>query len=110
MGIVMRLSTWLAALAVAIPISGGVVHAATNSSATADWYGHGHHTDAIGDLVERVVTGTAGQTSPATNQGTPCTAEQSTSGNVQVNCRAEDGTSPQNTQSETSVAAVSQKV
>jgi len=39
-----------------------------------------------------------------------CPAEASTTGNVQVDCVAEDGTSRQNTQSETSVAASGQKV
>ena len=99
------------ALTVAVAlVSTGVAHATSSTSTTADWYGNGHRTDAIGDLVERVVTGTATQTAPTTNQGTACAAEQSVSGNVQVNCRAEDGVSPQNTQSETSVAAVGQKV
>jgi hypothetical protein len=45
----------------------------------------------------------------APNRGV-CAAEPSTTGNVQVNCRREDGTSTQNTQSETSVAASDQRV
>lgn len=44
------------------------------------------------------------------NSGHSCKAEPSASGNVQVNCVAEDGASPQNTQSETSVAAFGNKV
>lgn len=50
----------------------------------------------------------------AGNPGAPnrgvCAAEPSATGNVQVNCRREDGTSTQNTQSETSVAASDQRV
>jgi hypothetical protein len=39
-----------------------------------------------------------------------CAAEPSAAGNVQVNCRGEDGTSTHNTQNETSVAAADQRV
>ena len=35
---------------------------------------------------------------------TGCAAEPAKTGNTQVNCLAEDGSSPQNTQSETSMA------
>jgi hypothetical protein len=49
--------------------------------------------------------GTLQPSSSTSNAGHACAAEPSTTGNVQVNCVAEDGTSPQNTQSETSVAA-----
>ena len=69
------------------------------------WYGNGHRVDGAGDLIARIASGATLPASPAQNVGTSCQAETSSSGNVQVNCRAEDGASRQNTQSETSVAA-----
>ena len=90
-------------------LSQGVVTGAS-SSGTPDWYGNGHRTDAAGDLVVRVLNGSAATSSPSGNSGSSCAAESSSSGNVQVNCRAEDGSSPKNTQSETSVAVTGSKV
>jgi len=67
--------------------------------------------DGAGDLVVRLSNGSLnGNSSGPSNSGTPCTAESSTTGNVQVNCLKEDGSSAQNTQSETSVSALGQKV
>ncbi len=101
---------------VLVPIAGLLLFAAQTapgvraSDGTPSWYGNGHRTDGAGDLVVRVLNGQSTASSGSTNSGTPCAAEQSTTGNVQVNCRAEDGTSPQNTQSETSVAVSGSKV
>lgn len=93
-------------------VSANVVHASNGSSGTVPaWYGHGHHTDGAGDLVVRLLSGGSTQSSSGPgSQGTSCAAEPSATGNVQVNCLAEDGTSLQNTQSETSVSAFGNKV
>ena len=99
----------LSLAAVLALLSAGIAQAATLNSNIPAWSAN-PHTDVIGDLVVRVLTGTATQAAGPSNSGTPCAAEPSTTGNVQVNCRAEDGTSPQNTQSETTVAAFGQKV
>jgi hypothetical protein len=66
--------------------------------------------DGAGDLVVRQVEGSLMGGSSAGLSGSSCQAEASTTGNVQVNCLAEDGTSPQNTESETSVSAFGSKV
>lgn len=66
--------------------------------------------DAVGQLAAQVLNGTAPADSSPLGTVPPCTAESSPSGNVQVNCRAQDGTSPHNTQNETSVAAAGNKV
>ena len=44
------------------------------------------------------------------NSGSPCKAEQSQTGNVQVNCHAEDAAFPQSAQNETTVAVFGSKV
>jgi hypothetical protein len=74
-----------------------------------DWAGN-PRIDAAGDLVIRVLNGSLSAASGPSHQGSPCPAEPSGTGNVQVNCLAEDNGSPQNTQSETSVAASTGKV
>jgi hypothetical protein len=56
-----------------------------------------------------VLSGRLRQPSPV-NAGTSCPAEASSASDVQVNCRAEDDGSPQNTQGETTVVAVGNKV
>ena len=67
--------------------------------------------DAAGDLIVRLSNGSLnGKYSGPGNSGTSCAAESSSTGNVQVNCLKEDGSSAQNTQSETSVSAFGQKV
>jgi hypothetical protein len=58
----------------------------------------------------RILGSGVASSTASSHQGTACAAEPSASGNVQVNCRAEDGTSAQNTESETTVAASGQKV
>src|SRR6266581_3710805 len=74
-----------------------------------DW-ANNQRIDGAGDLVVRVLNGSLTASSTPSHTGTVCPAETSATGNVQVNCLAEDGSSPQNTQSETSVAAVGNKV
>ncbi len=87
-------------------LTGSVVTRASNATTKPDWAGN-PRIDASGDLVVRLLNG--GLTAPS-HQGTVCAAESSTTSNVQVNCLAEDNGSPQNTQSETSVAASGSKV
>jgi len=78
---------------------------AADTSATPAWYGHGHRVSSSGDLVVRALAMGNNSTVATSRSGSACTAEPSATGNIQVNCLAEDGTSRQNTQSETSVAA-----
>jgi hypothetical protein len=87
-----------------------VVVSVPASAAAPAWAGHGHLLSAAAERVVYIRTHPAEAARPAINSGTPCKAETSTTGNVQVNCRAEDGTSSQNTQSETSVAVAGTKV
>jgi len=87
-------------------LTGSVVTRVANAANNPDWAGN-PRLDGAGDLVVRLLNGSLKE---PTNQGSACAAEASTSGNVQVNCLAEDGASPQNTQSETSVAAFGSKV
>src|SRR5258708_539896 len=87
-------------------LTGSVVTRAANAATNPDWAGN-PRIDASGDLVVRLLNGSLKAPS---HQGTVCAAEASTTGNVQVNCLAEDDASPQNTQSETSVAALGNKV
>jgi hypothetical protein len=75
----------------------------------ADW-ANDPGLDATGELAAGVLNGSAPTTGSPLGKVSPCPAEPSPSGNVQVNCRAQDGTSLQNTQSETSVAATGTKV
>jgi hypothetical protein len=100
-----RAIPWIASAVLVLTTS---LSASGSSSSTPDW-AHNPRLDGAGDLVVKILTG-ATSNSQANTSGTPCRAESSTTGNVQVNCRAEDGTSPANTQSETSVAAVGDKV
>jgi hypothetical protein len=81
---------------------------AGNARSNPDW-ANNPRIDATGDLVARLLSGRLSAPSRS-RQGTVCAAEPSTTGNVQVNCLAEDHGSPQNTQSETSVAAFDSKV
>jgi len=92
------------ALAVGLPAS---VASGTRHAPPA-WAGN-PRLDEAGDFAARVLGGQATSSGPQQN-GSSCAAEASTTGNVQVNCRAEDDGSPQNTESETSVAAFGQKV
>ena len=65
------------------------------------------------DLVNAVRSGRLSlTTSSAPNSGFSCPAERSTTGNVQVNCRAEDGSAqfPPSFQNETTISAFRSKV
>ena len=95
-------------IASAILVLGTTLSASGNSSSTPEWAGN-PRLDGAGDTAVKILTG-ATSSSQANSSGTSCAAEPSTTGNVQVNCRAEDGTSPLNTQSETSVSALGSKV
>ena len=90
-------------------LTGSVVTRASNATVNPDW-SRNPRVDATGDLVVRLLNGSLTASSRPSRQGTSCAAEKSASGNVQVNCLAEDDGSPQNTQSETSVAAFGDKV
>jgi hypothetical protein len=83
--------------------------AAPAARADPDWSGS-HALDAAGELAAGLVGGTAPPGSFPLGYVAPCPAEPSPTGNVQVNCRAQDGTSLQNTQSETSAAVTGDKV
>lgn len=79
-------------------------------AASPAWAGQGHRLSAAAERLVYLRTHPEAAAKLAISSGSPCKAEASTTGNVQVNCRQEDGTSAQNTQSETSVAAVGTKV
>jgi len=83
--------------------------AAAGSGPAPAWAGN-PRLDGAAQAAANIIQG-IGPTTPLPLGVSPgCPAEKSTTGNVQVNCVAEDGTSPQNTQSETSVATSGQKV
>lgn len=92
-------------------VAGSAITAAGGSSSAPAWAAN-PRIDHAGDLVARVLgkTGTVSGSSGTGLSGSSCKAETSTTGNVQVNCVGEDGASPQNTQSETSVSASGSKV
>jgi hypothetical protein len=98
----------LVLLALVVALLTGSAVSVAGSSNTPNWAGN-PRIDGAGDLFIRLSNGSLSSTSPS-NQGTACTAEPSSTGNVQVNCLAEDGGSPQNTQSETSVSTIGSKV
>ena len=87
----------------------GTQSVVAGTSTTPGW-ANNPRIDGAGDLVARLFGGGLNTVSSGTNQGSVCPAEASTSGNVQVNCVAEDAGSPQNTQSETSVSASGSRV
>ena len=89
-------------------ISGTVAPAAAGNG-NPEWYLPKNHVSAAGDVLAGVLSGRLRQPSPV-NAGRPCPAETSSTSDVQVTCLAEDDGSPQNTQSETSVVAVGNKV
>src|SRR5712691_12408592 len=103
-----RLSVFAAAALGAGMLSGSVASAAAGSG-NPEWYLPRNHVSAAGEVLAGVLSGRLRQPSPV-NAGTSCPAETSSTNDVQVNCRAEDNGSPQNTQSETSVVAVGKKV
>jgi len=90
-------------------LTGSAVTSAGSATASPDWAGN-PRIDGAGDLVIRLLNGSLTAPSGPSHQGTVCSAEPSATGNTQVNCLAEDGGSPQNTQSETSVTALGSKV
>ena len=77
--------------------------AATGSGSAPVWAGN-PRLDGAAQVAASIIQGIGPTTSLPLGTSPGCPAEASTTGNVQVNCVAEDGTSPQNTQSETSVA------
>jgi hypothetical protein len=95
-------------MASAVLLLGTSMSASGGSSSTPEWAGNGR-LDGAGDLLVKILTGSTSN-SQANTSGTSCAAEPSTTGNVQVNCLAEDGMSAANTQSETSVSAAGNKV
>jgi hypothetical protein len=108
----MRPYAWLsvfAAMALAAGMFSGSTASAAGGSGNPEWYLPQNHVSAAGDVLAGVLSGRLRQPSPV-NRGTSCPAEASSTSDVQVNCRAEDDASPRNTQSETSVVAVGNKV
>jgi hypothetical protein len=66
---------------------------------------------AHGDDIAAAISRNLHQASPATpNSGSVCKAERSKTGNVQVNCQAEDGSSIFSQQNETTISAFGSKV
>src|SRR2546425_792668 len=95
----------LLAIAMLVFTSGPLATTASAGNKNPEWYLPQNHISQSADVLARVLNGNLTQSS-ALNSGSQCPAETSTTGNVQVNCRAEDDASGRNTQSETSVAAV----
>jgi len=95
---------------VGLGVAGAFATPASAGNGNPEWYLPQNRVSASADTMARVLNGSLTQASPSLNSGSSCPATASTTGNVQVNCPAEDGSSPQNTQSETSVVAVGQKV
>jgi hypothetical protein len=108
----MRPYAWLsvfAAAALGAGVLSGTVASAAAGGGNPEWYLPKNHVSIAGDVLAGVLSGRLRPPSPV-NSGTICPAEPSPTSDVQVNCRAEDDGSPQNTQSETSVVAVGNKV
>jgi len=96
-------------LAVPAATSASGSSGSTASGSPPAWAGN-PRLDGAAEVASKVIQGIGPTTSLPLGTSPGCPAETSTTGNVQVNCLAEDGTSPQNTQSETSVATSGQKV
>jgi len=99
----------LALTVVAAGVLPGAVAPAAAGNSKPEWYLPQNHVSAAGEALAGILTGRLNRPSTV-NAGTPCPAGPSATGNVQVTCLAEDDGSPQNTQSETSVVAVGNKV
>jgi hypothetical protein len=99
----------LALTVVAAGVLPAIITPAVAANSNPEWYLPQNHVSAAGEVLAGVLSGRLRQPSPV-NAGTPCPAEPSPTGNVQVTCLAEDDASPQNTQSETTVVAVGRKV
>jgi hypothetical protein len=112
-GVVMRRIRLLAAAATLAGLLAAVTAlpapAAAASGSVPAWAGN-PRLDGAAQVAANVIQGIGPTTSLPLGTSPGCPAEASTTGNVQVNCTAEDGISPQNTQSETSVAVSGQKV
>jgi len=108
----MRRWTRAIPLIVVATVLGGGAFAATPASASSPfvpaWYGHGHILSGAAENLAHVLRAPTSGGSSTMPGG--CRAEHSFSGNVLVNCLAEDGRSPQNTQSETSEAVIGKTV
>ncbi len=99
----------LALTVVAAGVLPGAVAPAAAGNSKPGWYLPQNHVSAAGEALAGILTGRLNRPSTV-NAGTPCPAGPSATGNVQVTCLAEDDGSPQNTQSETTVVAVGNKV
>jgi hypothetical protein len=108
----MRPYAWLSVFAAAALGAGmlsGSAASAAGGGGNPEWYLPQNHVSASGDVLAGVLSGRLRQQTPV-HAGTSCPSEPSGTSDVQVNCRAEDNGSPQNTQSETSVVAVDSRV
>jgi hypothetical protein len=103
----------LAVLALAASVStalaGPTAASTSGGGSKPEWFRPQNHVSAAAETLAGVLSGRLRQPTPV-NAGSPCPAESSTTGNVQVTCLAEDDASPSNTQSETTIAAVGKKV
>lgn len=106
LGVAGLLAGSLAVTAAAAPTASS---GSTSSGSAPAWAGN-PRLDGAAQIAANVLQGIGPTTSLTLGTSPGCPAEASTTGNVQVNCVSEDGTSPQNTQSETSVAVSGQKV
>jgi len=109
----MRRIGLLAALATVAALLAGIQAlpaAASGSGGSPPAWAGNPRLDGAAQTAANVLMGIGPTTSLPLGTSPGCPAEASTTGNVQVNCVAEDGTSPQNTQSETSVAVSGTKV
>jgi hypothetical protein len=88
----------------------GAPATAAGGDSNPEWFVPGNRVSAGGEILAGLLNGSLTRPSPAINSGSSCAAEPSGTSDVQVNCRAEDGSSTRNTQSETSVVAVGNKV
>ncbi len=88
---------------------GPTAAATSGGRSRPEWFRPQNHVSAAAETLAGVLSGRLRQPTPV-NAGSSCPADSSTTGNVQVTCLAEDGTSPSNTQSETTIAAVGKKV
>ena len=87
----MRLSrlTGSATFGAAMLLAGTLAPTTVATSNVPGWYRGGHRIDAAGDLAVKILGQQASSASPVGNRsGTPCKAETSATGNVQVNCVA----------------------
>src|SRR5260370_191123 len=100
----------LAVSIVLVFTSGPLIRTASANNGNPEWYLPQNHVSFGAEVLARILNGTLTNPSPSINSGSRCQAETSTTGTVQVNCMKEDDASPQNTQGETTVVPVGQKV